>query len=335
MKPPLLGCGALLAAAAFVAVAASPASARPRTTVFEMDAPQIRESSSLVVSTTHPHLAYTMNDSGDTNHVYVIDTRTGDLVGTTTLTGVKPVDTEAMAGGTDGQLVIADIGDNDAVRTHVAIYRIPEPDAGTASVHPEVVTLTYEHGARDAEGALYDADTGTVFVVSKEYASPHVYRTPSDVFDRSRAVLKPIAEGPYIATDATFLPGQQVAVIRTYIEADFYRFPGFTKLRTERLPLQPQGESVAAPPGGAEIWIGSEGEDSKVLSVEVPDLTPTEPTTSPTTGPTSTTPTTAGQTSSDDQNRKAAAWSIAVVAGVLLAVVLVVGTIRYIRHHPD
>jgi hypothetical protein len=300
--------------------------------VFHIQSDQIDESSSLVVSTKHPHLVYTTNDSGDTPTVYVLDSRSGALVGTTTLEGVEAVDVEALASGDDGSLVVADIGDNDAVRDAIDAYRIPQPGRGTASVRPLGVTLTYQGGPRDAEGVLYDADSGRVFVVSKEYAEAHVYRSPPDVFDRPHASVVPVADAPDLATDATFLPGGEVVAIRTYFAVDFYRFPGWEHLATKVLPLQKQGESITAPPGGDELWIGSEGVNSAVLAIPIStsDLEPPTP-------PTTTAPS-QPEPSGDDEHREQLLNRAVVVggaAGVLFVLVLVVGIVRYVRHHPD
>jgi hypothetical protein len=300
--------------------------------VFHIQSDQIDESSSLVVSTVHPHLVYTTNDSGDAPNVYVLDSRTGALVGTTTLEGVEPVDVEALAAGDDGSLVIADIGDNDAVRDAVDVYRIPQPGRGTASVQPAGASLTYQGGPRDAEGVLYDAQSGRVFVVSKEYAEAHVYRSPRDLFDRQHAVMTPVADAPDLATDATFLPGGELVAIRTYFAVDYYRLPGWERVATEVLPLQKQGEAIAAPPGGRELWIGSEGVNSAVLAIPVPtsELEPSAPPTTTTASP--------PVRSADDEHREKLLNRAVVVggaAGVLFVLVLIVGVVRYIRHRPD
>ena len=310
---------------------AAPAHAHDNDVVFQIQSDLIDESSSLVVSTVEPHLVYTANDSGDGANIYVLDDRSGELVGTATLAGVDAVDIEAMAAGDDGKLVVADIGDNDAVHPTVEIYRIEQPGPGDATVTPEVVSLTYPGGPRDAESALYDASSGRVFVVSKEFQNPRVYRTPPQVFDRQQAVLEPVAPVPSIATDATFLPSGDVVVIRTYLDAVFYSYPAWRQLAEEPLPLQPQGESLAAP-DDRHIWVGSEGDHTSVLSVEVPDLTATQPTTSPTTTSGSDEPT--DPVADDGGDHAVAARNVVVVSGALLLVVLVIGVVRYRRHHP-
>src|SRR5689334_24114746 len=110
------------------------AAARPHV-VFRITDGKIRESSSLVEGTTSPGLFYTANDSGDGPYVYVLDP-TGRLLGTTSLSGVDPVDVEAMASGADGSLIVGDIGDNDATRQTVRLYRIEQPVAGDHTVSP-------------------------------------------------------------------------------------------------------------------------------------------------------------------------------------------------------
>ena len=242
-----------------------PGRAREAHVIFRIGSPRINESSSLVVSTAHPRLVYTANDSGDGPFVYVLDLH-GRLVGTTTLAGVDPVDVEAMSGGSDGSLVVADIGDNHAVRGSVQIYRIPQPKAGDFTVAPEKVTLTYPDGPHNAESVLYDARTGRVFVVSKE-VDAHVYATRPDVFSSPTATLTRVTGAPTIATDATFLPGDRAVIVRTYDNAVVYRFPSWQMQTSFTLPIEQQGESISAVPGQASVWVGSEGVDSPVWDV--------------------------------------------------------------------
>ena len=288
---------ALMFATAGAGAVSSPAAYadddRQRHRVFRINSMEITESSSLFVSTAHPGLVYTTNDSGDAPTIYVLDADNGALVGRTTLSGVDAVDVEALAGGTDGLLVMADIGDNDSVRDSVSVYRLPQPESGRRTASAERVELAYVDGPRDAESALYDARTGRIFVVSKELAGASVYVTPRNVFDRSRALLRRVAGAPALATDATLLPGAKGAVVRTYVGATIYSFPSFEPVGAMPLPRLEQGESIAAPPSGAVVWVGSEGVRSPVIAVRLPKPSPTTPTT-PTTSPT--TPTTSPTT---------------------------------------
>ena len=254
--------------------------------VFTIASPEITESSSLAVSTVDPRLVYTTNDSGDDGTVYTLDVATGRVVGRTTLAGADPLDVEAIAAGDDGSLVVADIGDNNAEHSTADLYRIDQPGRGEHAVTPDRVDLTYPGGARDAEGVLYDASSGRAFVVSKLLGGAQVYATPPHVFDRASAPLRPIAPAPLLATDATFLPGNDYAVIRTYSNATVYAYPSWKQVTTFDLPSQPQGESITAPPSGDVVWVGSEGVRSQVLEVDLPELPSAAASTQPsTTGP--------------------------------------------------
>ena len=320
----------LCTAALALALVSAPVSAEhsPRV-VFRIASPDITESSSLVVSTVESGLVYTANDSGDTATVYVLAARSGAVVGRAQLTGVTPLDIEALSAGSDGALVVADIGDNGADRTSVALYKIPQPGRGPGEVAADRVALRYSDGPRDAEAIVYDAASGRVFVVGKEFSGAHVYRTPPDVFSRSRAVLRPVADAPLFATDATLLPGGDLAVIRTYFDAVVYRYPGWVKVQSFVLPRQPQGESVAAPARGGHLWIGSEGQNSAVLSVPLPLIEPVEATATPTGVPS---PTTASQASPHHELLKSATRVVIVVAVGALALVVALVGVLYRRH---
>lgn len=266
--------GALAACVALVSIcAATPVSAgflREAKVLFTIDVARITESSSLAVSTEHAGLVYTTNDSGDGPFVYVLDLR-GELVGTTTLSGVDPVDIEALSAGRDGSLVIGDIGDNNGLRSSVPIYRIPQPTAGDHTVTPEKVSLTYPDGPRNAESLVYVAASGRVVIVSKELTG-HVYRSPPYVFSHPTAALNQVADAPMMSTDATLLRGGAALAVRTYRDAVIYHYPSFAYWADLDLPTQQMGESLAAVPGRGVVYAGSEGVSSPVWIVPLPDL---------------------------------------------------------------
>ncbi|MGH3508326.1 MAG: hypothetical protein ACRDO2_14100, partial [Nocardioidaceae bacterium] len=272
----LRGVLSLAAAVAMTAGGVPTTYAEDRGLVFRIRSGDVTESSSLVVSSTQERLAYTTNDSGDAAVVYAVDTGSGRVVGRTTLTGVDAYDVEALGGGSDGSLVVADIGDNSGVRERVTFARIEQPARGDHAVTPDVVSLRYVDGARDAESVLYDSESGRIFVVSKEFGDAHVYRSRADAFAHRFGVLRPIAAAPPLATDATYLPGGDYVVVRGYIDATVFRAAGWTRVERFSLPAQEQGESIAAPPSGDVVWVGTEGNNSPVVAVPIPSL-PTEP----------------------------------------------------------
>ena len=93
-------------------------------TLFTLD-PSVAESSGLVeVRRDGDHRVLTINDSGDGPVVYVVDPRSGRVVGRSTYDD-EAVDVEALTAGRGGEVWVGDIGDNSAVRAGVRVHRLP------------------------------------------------------------------------------------------------------------------------------------------------------------------------------------------------------------------
>lgn len=142
-----------------------------------------------IVQSHQPFTLWMINDSGDEPIVYAVDTRKG-LLSKHKLAGAANVDWEDIAiapsnAGYDSlgvrlnDLYLADIGDNNAKRTSIVVYRIPEPDAYSSSTIPvtgvEKFELTYPDGPRDAEAMLVDPLTGEIVIVTKRDAKARIY----------------------------------------------------------------------------------------------------------------------------------------------------------------
>lgn len=124
---------ALLSACASVALPVASVRLPPRDPVVlrpvaSFDSPAIDESSGLVASRRFPGLYWTHNDSGGAPVIFAVD-REGKLVGKPVrVLGAKNVDWEDIAADGDGNLWIADIGNNLNFRTDLCLYVLPEPD---------------------------------------------------------------------------------------------------------------------------------------------------------------------------------------------------------------
>jgi MYXO-CTERM domain-containing protein len=233
---------------------------------FRMHDDRVIESSALALSRTHPGLAYTVNDSGHEAEVLVVSLQDGSVVGQATLAGAENDDFEALSPARGGRLLVGDIGDNDFERDSVELYVIDEPAAGDSEVHPRTVELTYPGGPRDAETVVAIGDT--VYVVSKE-ALGGVYAAPVLGSSRDRFTLRRVATAPGVVTDGALLADGDV-MLRSYNEGYLVRMPGWRVLTSFPLPRTQLGESVAAPPRGRRVYVGSEGSDSPVYRVRVP-----------------------------------------------------------------
>jgi len=267
----------LLAVVLVVAVAC-PRSAMaedPGRTVSVIRDARIPESSGLVFSTRRPGWLYTVNDSGHDPVVYVVAEASGRVVGTATLSGVDPVDPEALTIGADDRLYVADIGDNRAARESIALYALPQPGRGDVTVTPRSYLVRYPDGAHDAEAVVSDPRDGRISILTKGLFSGAVYRLPG-VLQAGRVLTARRvhrARLPGLVTDAGTLPDGDV-VVRTYTAALVYRLPDWRPVATIPLPPQPQGESLAARPDGRSVLIGTEGLPSPLVDVPLPTAEP-------------------------------------------------------------
>ena len=261
-----LAYGAALVAAtvSFVSLASHdgqqsvPAPCRASGTVVEV--PGLREASGLAVSRRVPGRLWTHNDSGQPV-LFALDTR-GSVTGQVRLTGADVVDWEAVAVGPCGTascVYIGDIGDNIAGRSHVTVYRLPEPEAasGTAAAS-DVFHATYPDGPQDAEALLVAGD-GRPYIVTKGETGPiGVYRFPSELKSGATTRLERVGEAlakPDAAsriTDAAVSPDGRWAALRTkssltfYLASDLLAGQWRAATRIDLTPLkEPQGEGVA------------------------------------------------------------------------------------------
>lgn len=126
------------------------------------------------------------NDSGDTARLFRIGPDGEDL-GPVAIHGAGAVDWEDLTGFTaaDGtpMLLIADVGDNKAVRGSVTLYAVPEPAPEATRVEVAwTLRFRYADGPRDAEAVAVTPTTperaAEVLILSKRDRPPRLYRLP-------------------------------------------------------------------------------------------------------------------------------------------------------------
>ena len=226
--------------------------------------PQIIESSGLVA---RDGLFATVNDSGDSGRVFVVDGRTCRTVGVTTW-GDDVEDVEAMASYGD-ELLVGDIGDNEAVRDSVRLLRV-SVGRGDRAVTPTAYEISYPGGARDAEALLVDPTSDQVLIASKGFTSGVLYAAPERLSETGPNRLRAISDVPGLVTDGAFFPDGKHFVLRTYSRAVFYTYPGLETVGEVTLPAQDQGEGVAVNEAG-HVFLSSEGQRAPVLRLKVPN----------------------------------------------------------------
>ena len=104
--------------------------------------PLITESSGIEVS--GPNKVWTFNDGGGAAALYLVDT-SGNLLKTLEIDGAWNRDWEDIAQDDQGNVYIANTGNNSNDNTDLTIFKIPNPDTvqGT-SVTAEVISFAYE-----------------------------------------------------------------------------------------------------------------------------------------------------------------------------------------------
>lgn len=289
----------MLLAAAGAAVAA-PTSTPPGTVAFTLDAAQLDEVSGIATGIASPEVVYVENDSGDSARFFALDKRDGRLLASYRVPGARNLDWEDLAVAPDARGVpsvwLADIGDNQAGRDHVTIYRVDEPRVDLArtgaveeSAPPQTWRLRYPGPATDAE-SLAVSPAGVPYIVTKSLlGASTVYAAPPEPPD-GIGTLHPVGTirfrltgtpGPFApvgqltATGADLSHDGRWFVVRSYTDAYLWQvFGGDLRaaLRAEplRIPLprQPQGEAICL--DGGRLLIASEGVGTPVYAIPLP-----------------------------------------------------------------
>jgi hypothetical protein len=257
---------------------AEPAAAKkadkvPDGTVSQIQDDRIRESSGLALSTQHDDLVYTINDRGNRPMIYAIQLSTGAVVGTTTLSGFDLEDTESIAVDADGTLWLGDLGDNDHERENVSIVSFPEPGPGDHDVTTaNRYGVELPDGPFDVEGMLVHPDNGQVFLVSKDRGGlGTVYRLPAMTPGATITAEDLDVDAPQAVTDATFTHSGQHALFRTEDAVWVYDAAKWEPLSRVDTPQLKQGESITVERGDQSILLGSEGKNSPIVRVALPD----------------------------------------------------------------
>jgi hypothetical protein len=221
----------VLLSSSSVSIAGQNAAAQCRPAGPLVQVPDLSEASGLAASRRTPGRLWTHNDSGDPI-VMALDAR-GTVTGRVRLTGAAVEDWEAIAVGPCGTgscLHVGDIGDNEATRKRVTVYRLPEPEgaSGSAAV-ADVFHATYPDGPHDAEALLIGGD-GRMHIVTKGETGPvAIYRFPAQLKSGATVRLERVgsdsgkADAESRITDGAVSPDGQWAVLRTKTALTFYR----------------------------------------------------------------------------------------------------------------
>jgi hypothetical protein len=224
--------------------------------------PELPEGSGVASSLNMRGHFWAHNDSGEP--VLVLLDGSGKVAGRLQVPGAQVEDWEAVAVGPcpGGACVyVGDIGDNDAERDRITVYRIAEPSSPTASVKGvDVFHARYPDGAHDAEALLVSRD-GRLHVVTKgDTGAVAIYRFPNPLQVGVVATLERVGPPREAGkpkdnariTDGAVSPDGELVVLRSNHALTFYRASDLLAGNwreaghVDRIALrEPQGEGVA------------------------------------------------------------------------------------------
>jgi len=271
----------------------STGSAQPPGKVMIQDS-RLRELSGIASSLASPNVLYVHNDSGDSARFFAISPD-GQLLrvcyfkGDPHLGALGVRDCEDIAVSTGpvagaSYVYMGDIGDNDAVRKFITIYRIREPgditlgsvpsSASSQHLDADPLFLRYPDGPRDAETLLADPIDKLLYVVSKREDSVSVYSTPLNfkahdtltLTRRAKLHFSGSGQAKWITAGDVSQDGGKV-LLKSYTAVYFWQRKAGEALwlTLKRAPaelpyeVEPQGEAIGFSRDGKGYYTTSEG----------------------------------------------------------------------------
>jgi len=210
----------------------------------------VNEASGIVASRMNANVLWTHDDSRNPAQIFPM-TSAGTNLGTYSISGASNVDWEDIAIGPgpvagSQYLYIGDIGDNNAVRASISVYRVPEPVVSdiqsplNTSVSGAVkLTFAYPDGPRDAESMFVDPFTKDIYIISMRANPKHLYRSAYPQATSGTTMLELMTT---FLTDSTWLTAADISPDGNEI---IVRSTGNT---SGRLYLRPSGVSITVLP---------------------------------------------------------------------------------------
>lgn len=214
--------------------------------------PMISEVSGIADSKANPGHLWAQEDSGNPAQLYLLH-HNGTVTKQVMIKGVKNRDWEDIALW-DGEIYLADTGDNNENATSYTIYHFPEPSLGVDTIKTvSAIPFRYANGSHDAEAFLVDPTTKDILLITKRETPSKIYKIAYPYSSTSLNVAEPVGSLPYTnVVSAALSPNGQEAIIKTYTTLYHYRQEASEPLtewlqrKPEILPykLEPQGEAV-------------------------------------------------------------------------------------------
>lgn len=224
--------------------------------------PLLNEISGIADSRTNPGYIWGEEDSGNPSQLYLIG-HNGILLKRVYLQGISNRDWEDMA-LFNGDIYIAETGDNAQVYNSYKFYKFPEPSAGTDTVtNIETINFTYPDGAHDAEAFLIDAEKN-IYIITKRDNPSKIYRLSYPYNNNSNTVTL-VGSLPYTGVVSAASSETEI-IIKTYSNLFYYKrrqnesMEQSLQRSNTSLPyvIEPQGEAISFAIDGSGFYTISE-----------------------------------------------------------------------------
>jgi hypothetical protein len=262
------------------------------------------ENSVAITSVSQPGIIFGFNDSGNEPRIFAFDS-SGRGRGNWKVVDARNRDWEAGGLGPCRQggswcLYIGDVGDNEARRPSVTVYRVKEPviadwtDAGAVEV-ADTLNIRYSDHPHDVE-AMYVGADGSMFFITKrrlldDQQKPRpalIFTVPSSFWDSSGTVMAKLVDslpivpgerqGGQISDAALASNGKHLAV-RTYDDIYIFEMDSVTQLpKSGQVPVpctirhlrEDQGEGIAWWWDQRRLVLTSERRNAPLYVIECP-----------------------------------------------------------------
>ncbi|MGH8517734.1 MAG: hypothetical protein ACREUE_09765 [Panacagrimonas sp.] len=250
--------------------------------------PALPELSGLASSHRQAGLFWAINDSGNDAALVALDAelRVAAVVPVEAAVNVDWEDLASFEHEGQAWILIADTGDNFALRTESSLLLVPEPTPGAARAGPvRAIRFRYQDGPRDCEAVAVDAPGRRVLLADKGRHPVGLYElsldAPEGVLQTARRIasfpeLVPTAPPRVQTLGGSLGRGTATAldvsadglrlVVLTYLSASlFERAPGQSWAQalqrptvSQRVPREPMFEAMAFDAGGHSAVLGTE-----------------------------------------------------------------------------
>ncbi|MCG8308121.1 MAG: hypothetical protein MI975_12070 [Cytophagales bacterium] len=235
----------------------------------------LEEASGLMASRNNPDMFWAVNDSGNKPILFLINDK-AELMHSYWFQDLENRDWEDLSMYEDKpsgrhKLVIADIGDNSAVRDHIEIIILDEPaysmESDTIIREFKKHKLKYPDGPKDAETVLCDPVTSQMYIISKREENVSVFEVPEHLSTSAVMELKLVSKLPFTnVTSGDISPDGGEILLKTYDEVYYWRRDNRQVLTnvlaqeyvTVDYKVEPQGEAICWKVDGSGFYTLSE-----------------------------------------------------------------------------